>query len=359
MYLAEVEGKGGINAKLVAYSVSPQGKKIATFELTYHRYIHGEFMTHRLFSRNAMSSRAVPVAKMLDVIRQSPAIPIHWGKNQPGMQAREECEELVWIDWELGEEDAFGCRDTKEIYSTREEAWIHAANSASQIASSFNKAGYHKQIVNRLVEPFQMMKTVMTATELDNFFWLRLDEDAQPEIFEMTRCIRECLEKSEPELLYPGQWHTPYVSHTIAGADFVGDDTFGYAIFEPSSFEGGPGSYRTITLQEALAISSSCCAQVSYRNLDNTYDKAMAIYGRLLSGAKVHASPFEHQATPMEYVDIHTDYETDVIIQFFDGFLGGYTHVDSEGKFWSANFKGFIQHRQLLDNHNCTDYEAE
>lgn len=332
MYLAEVEGKGGINAKLVAYSVSPLGKKIATFELTYHRYIHGEFMTHRLFSRNAMSSRAVPVAKMLDAIRQAPAMPIHWGKNQPGMQAKEEHNATIsqcGIDW------------------TREGWWLESMNEAVAAALEFSDAGYHKQIVNRLVEPFQMMKTVMTATELDNFFWLRLDEDAQPEIFELARCMRECLLKVKPELLEAGEWHTPYVDHCSRHPDEG-------IIYSVDNEDGSP---RILTKEEALAISSSCCAQVSYRNLDNTYDKAMAIYGRLLSGAKVHASPFEHQATPMEYVDIHTDYETDVIIQFFDGFLGGYTHVDSEGKFWSANFCGFIQHRQLLDNHNCTDYQ--
>lgn len=330
MYLAEVEGKGGINAKLVAYSVSPQGKNIATFELTYHRYIHGEFMTHRLFSRNAMSSRAVPVAKMLDAIRQAPAMPIHWGKNQPGMQAKEECDELI--------ENCFS-------YFNREDWWQSAKDEMIEYAEGFASAGYHKQIVNRLVEPFQMMKTVMTATELDNFFWLRLDEDAQPEIFELARCMRECLEKSEPELLYPGQWHTPYVMHYQ-----MKDQTLGYGLEENGN------EPKIISLEEALAISSSCCAQVSYRNLDNTYDKAMAIYGRLLSGAKVHASPFEHQVTPMLFdTAIKHSLMSDDPSQWQEGI----THVDRKGQFWSGNFCGFIQHRQLLDNHNCTDYEAE
>lgn len=330
MYLAEVEGKGGINAKLVAYSVSPQGKEIATFELTYHRYIHGEFMTHRLFSRNAMSSRAVPVNKMLDTIREAPAMPIHWGKNQPGMQAKEEHDAKVGI---VGL-----CRDLK-----REEAWIYAVSKVTSIAKCFSEAGYHKQIVNRLVEPFQMMKTVMTATELDNFFWLRLDADAQPEIFELARCMRECLEKSKPELLYPGQWHTPYVNHYQ-----MKDHTLGYGLEENGS------EPKILSLEEALAISSSCCAQVSYRNLDNTYDKAMAIYGRLLSGAKVHASPFEHQASPIEEI-----YESDSFFRSSEAWPEGVTHRDRNGEYWSGNFMGWIQHRQLLDNHNCTEYVPE
>lgn len=342
MYLAEVEGKGGINAKLVAYSVSPEGKKIATFELTYHRYIHGEFMTHRLFSRNAMSSRAVPVAKMLDIIRQSPAMPIHWGKNQPGMQAKEDHDAEVMVsdydgdDWPM----------------SKEGAWYLASNQSVRMAECFSNAGYHKQIVNRLVEPFQMMKTVMTATELDNFFWLRLDADAQPEIYELARCMRECLLKTEPELLHPGQWHTPYVKH-----DHIRED--GILIY--SVLDGD--SVRFINQEEALAISSSCCAQVSYRNLDNTYEKAMAIYGRLLSGAKVHASPFEHQATPMSHTTqlSRTNFilSGPPITQDTKNWEDGVTHMDRKGKLWSGNFCGFIQHRQLLDNHNCTDYKPD
>lgn len=323
MYLAEVEGKGGINAKLVAYSVSPQGKKIATFELTYHRYIHGEFMTHRLFSRNAMSSRAVPVNKMLDTIREAPAMPIHWGKNQPGMQAKEEHDAKVGI---VGL-----CRDLK-----RDEAWIYAVSKVTSIAKCFAEAGYHKQIVNRLVEPFQMMKTVMTATELDNFFWLRLDADAQPEIFELARCMKECLDKSIAQPLQPSEWHTPYVYQKHSKTTGIH-----YFIYDEK------GEQKFLTKEEALAISSSCCAQVSYRNLDNTYEKAMAIYGRLLSGAKVHASPFEHAATPM----IRPDYGPNGFDQ------DGVTHLDRKGNYWSGNFMGWIQHRQLLENH--TKWEEE
>lgn len=337
MYLAEVEGKGGINAKLVAYSVSPLGKKIATFELTYHRYIHGEFMTHRLFSRNAMSSRAVPVAKMLDAIRQAPAMPIHWGKNQPGMQAEKETDQKVSYGWLA----TYG-KDMEELFCSPSDGWKKAAKDAIKWAERFSEAGYHKQIVNRLVEPFQMMKTVMTATELDNFFWLRLDEDAQPEIFELARCMRECLLKVKPELLEAGEWHTPYVDHCSRHPDEG-------IIYSVDNEDGSP---RILTKEEALAISSSCCAQVSYRNLDNTYDKAMAIYGRLLSGAKVHASPFEHQASPMEDI-----YESDNFLRSTELWPQGVTHRDRNGDYWSANFCGFIQHRQLLDNHNCTDYQ--
>ena len=96
-YKAVVEGKNGIVARIVADSISEAGNRITTFELEYHRYIHSEIMTHRLFSRNAMSSRAIPVAKMIEQVRNTPATPIHWGKNKAGMQASEECDNLVDI----------------------------------------------------------------------------------------------------------------------------------------------------------------------------------------------------------------------------------------------------------------------
>lgn len=333
MYLAEVEGEGGINAKLVAYSVSPEGKKIATFELTYHRYIHGEFMTHRLFSRNAMSSRAVPIKRMIEIVNSTPAVPIHWGKNQPGMQAKTLLS---------------NCRK-----KAAQKIWQIGAKLACKVAEAMDRVGVHKQTTNRLIEPFQMMKTVMTATELDNFFWLRLDEDAQPEIFELARCMRECLLQAKPELLYPGEWHTPYVEHryaTVLHHHAHLKPRFDYVVED-----------RTVSLEEAIAISSSCCGQVSYRNLDSTYEKAMGVYSRLINGRKVHGSPFEHPASPME----HTTQSSRIslilsgppVTQDTKNWEDGVTHVDRRGDFWSANFKGWIQHRQLLQNHNCIDYE--
>ena len=227
-------------------------------------------MTHRLFSRNAMSSRAVPVSKMIEQVRNNPATPIHWGKNQAGMQAKEELQ-----DWSV--ESAM-------------RQWKQASVYATGQAEILNTIGAHKQIINRLLEPFQMMKTVLTATEFDNFFWLRCDPDAQPEIQELASCMFEAMQKSKPEKLKVGQWHTPYVDHWVGVEEH--EDEFGYLIYENDL-------PKMVTLEEAKAISASCCAQVSYRSLNNTYEKAMDIYNKLASGRKVHASPFEHVATPM------------------------------------------------------------
>lgn len=313
MYKVVVKGKGNVVARIVADSINKSGSRITTFELEYHRFIHSELMTHRLFSRNAMSSRAVPVSKMIDQVRNNPATPIHWGKNQAGMQAANVLE--------------------GENLSETKGEWFLAAQNAADSAEFMSQEGAHKQIVNRLLEPFQMMKTVLTATEFDNFFWLRCDPDAQPEIQELANCMFEAMKQSQPEFLKAGQWHTPYVDHWEGVEEHSND--FGYMIYE----EGHP---VIVNEEEAKSISASCCAQVSYRTLNNTYEKAMDIYSKLASGRKVHASPFEHVAKPMSDSPSHED---------------GVTHKDNVGNYWSGNFKGWVQLRQTLDNHVCWDYK--
>lgn len=315
MYKVVIEGKGNIVARIVADSINKQGNRITTFELEYHRFIHSEIMTHRLFSRNAMSSRAVPVSKMIEQVRNSPATPIHWGKNQAGMQANTELE-----DWSL---------------ENAKRQWRQASIYAAGQAEIMSTIGAHKQIINRLLEPFQMMKTVLTATEFDNFFWLRCDPDAQPEIQELANCMLEAMKQSNPEFLKSGQWHTPYVDHWNGVEEHQED--FGYMISEC-------GKSQMVTEEEAKAISASCCAQVSYRTLNSSYEKAMDIYNKLASGRKVHASPFEHVAVSMSDSPSHDD---------------GVTHRDNIGCYWSGNLKGWIQLRQTLDNHVCWNYNKE
>jgi hypothetical protein len=311
-----------ISAKILAYSRDHKGRYIVSWELEYPRFIHGEFMTHRLFSRNAASSRAIPVKSMIAAVLADPAKPIHWGKNQPGMQADEELDELtklgVMQDWE------------------------NASKHAAFYADSMDNKGAHKQIVNRLLEPFQTMKTVMTATCLDNFFWLRNHKDAQPEIRELARLMWEALQGQEPRLLHPGWWHVPYF-HDGYWCPFMMDED---CYDDPH------------TLKEALAISSSCCAQVSYRRLDDTLEKAQMIFQRLVDSKPVHASPFEHQATPMLDPQVGNMCPSVNLSGFPYSWEKGITHVDRNGEFWSGNFIGFIQHRQLLDDHTCWDYKG-
>lgn len=281
-----------ITAKIIALSIAPDGQLIVTWELEYQRFIHGEFMTHRLFSRNAASSRAIPINSMIQAVFDKPAAPIHWGKNQPGMQAKEELEPFEMAHVML--------------------MWEEAAYEAAISARAMDLMGAHKQVANRILEPFQWMKTVMTATCMENFFWLRNHEDAQPEIRELARLMWEALEDAVPRLLKPGEWHMPY-------------------------FNSGYWTEKCgVSLADALAISSSCCAQVSFRKLDDTLEKAHFIYNKLVESEPVHASPFEHQATPMKR---NADFRNK-----------GITHKDRAGNFWSNNFVGWIQHRALIPN---------
>lgn len=298
-----------ISAKIIADSYSAgNGKRITTFELVYPRFIHSELMTHRMFSRNAMSSRAVPIEKMIEQVHKDPAIPVHWGKNQSGMQAKEELS---------GE-------DLVEVMQN----WGAASSFAGFIATSMSERGAHKQIVNRLLEPFQLMKTVLTSTEWENFYWLRNHEDAQPEIKRLAELMYEQQEVNRicAIELDVGDWHTPYYEA-------------GYWLKEHQDTIGWYDK-NGVSLEDALAISSSCCAQVSYRLLDDSLEKARMIYKRLVESEPVHASPFEHQATPMEK-------SNSIMAGCWDK---GITHLDREGDLWSGNFKSWIQHRQLIPN---------
>ena len=308
-----------IEAKIIAHSVSAlTGKQIVTWELQYPRFIHGEFMTHRLFSRNAASSRAIPVAKMIEMVREHPAKPVHWGQNQPGMQAKVELD-----DWQRGCVIAY---------------WEEAAYQAANYAESMAEHGAHKQIANRILEPFQWMKTVMTATELDNWFWLRDHEDADPTIQALAHMMWEALQESVVVTLEPGEWHVPYFrEHGLDGVWL-------------------PGSKSS--LQDALAISASCCAQVSYRKLDDSLDKAKDIFAKLIESEPCHASPTEHQATPMKPYQESKDGFSANINDYAQpyGWEEGITHADRNRALWSGNFKGWIQHRQLIPNNVCKQY---
>jgi len=308
-----VKGKGGISATIVADSISEAGQRITTYELEYPRFIHSEFMTHRQFSRNAASSRAIPIEKVIEQVENNPAIPIHWGKNQSGMQAKEEINinslGHCLTDWCGSAEDA--------------------ATHARWLSGEYD---LHKQIVNRILEPYQFIKVVCTATEYENFFYLRNHADAQPEIQELARCMQEAMEGSYAQLLLAGEWHLPYLQ--------VQKDDSGTYYYSMEN--------DLLALPEAIKISASLCAQVSYRKSDESLEKALKIYDMLVGMKPVHASPFEHQATPIG----HT-YAIEQPNKKY-AWKSGITHRDRAGEVWSGNFKGWIQNRQLIKDHVYT-----
>lgn len=294
-----------ISAKILADSVSPGGTRMTTMEIEYPRFILAELNTHRMLSKNSASSRAIPVKTMHEHIRNHPATPVHWGKNQPGMQAKVEL-----TDNDLA--------DAKFIWRRAMDDAIHWAWALA------DRVGLHKQIANRITEPWMTMKTVISGTEWRNFFWLRAHADAQPEIHKLAVAMWDAYNASTPQHLQPGEWHVPYVN-TLR-------DSSGTLIYTDSNGE-------PISAETARIISASCCAQVSYRKNDDSIEKAQKIFDQLIHSQPCHASPVEHQATPMD--EPNWEYGS----EYWDP---GITHQSRDGDLWSGNLRGWIQHRKLI-----------
>ncbi len=279
------------SAKIIADSISEHGIRITTMELCYPLIVHAEFMTHRMFSRNAASNRAIPTHRIIEQVESGAFYPTHWGKNQPGMQA----------------DDKLTGDDLREAH----DIWTESVTNSVKSAQKLNVTGLHKQIANRVLMPYQYIKVIVTATEWDNFFKLRLHPDAQPEIQELARCIMKAMDYYTPIELEHGEWHLPYV---------VAEDCV------------------KTTTDNFVKLSVARCARVSYLNHDNEnpdVEKDIALADKLLQAG--HMSPFEHQATPMKRY-----------AWFDENWVDGTTHMTRDGVFWSGNFRGWIQYRQLI-----------
>lgn len=225
---------------------SEHGQRITTMACTYPRYIHAQMLTHRVFSRNAQSSRALPTRILMDNIRTNPVMPLRWGSNQRGMVAGDE----------VGFDDILACQ----------ASWRRACDAALRSAEEMERAGLHKENVNRILEPFSTITAIYTATEWDNFFKLRCEEDAQPEIQKIAQMISTAMEKSDP---VTSRHHLPYVMRE---------------------------EYDSTALREMFKLSSARCARVSYLTHEGKRDlvKDLDLADRLMTGG--HWSPWEHPA---------------------------------------------------------------
>jgi thymidylate synthase ThyX len=277
----------GHAARILADSLSPDGARLTTFEVTFPRIILAEFNTHRALSRNSASSRAIPVEKMLARVEEDPYVPSHWGKNQRGMQAFEE----------LGAAEQTAARD----------AWLTARDLAVKQTKALLGIGVHKQITNRLLEPFMWQTVVVSATDWSNFFHLRCHRDAHPEIRLVAELMREALQAAQPAPLAYGAWHLPLVE--------MGERA-----------EGGEPLYWQ-------KVSVGRCARVSYLTHDGRRDPAadVELHDRLLKSG--HMSPFEHIARPVEESDLAGP----------DAKAG---ERRREARF--GNFRGWVQYRKLI-----------
>lgn len=246
----------GYNAEVIADSVSSAGHRLTTLEATFPRMVLSEFNTHRMLSRNSASSRAIPVAKQLERIKDDPYIPEHWGKNQPGMQAYEELTSV-------------------EIAKAGYE-WLRGRDNAVATAEALLKIGLHKQLANRVLEPFSWHTVIVTATEWSNFKALRANPDAQPEIRTIAEQMQDAMDNSTPRLLQEGEWHLPLI--------------------QPDEYDG-----EFEFSEKARHVSSGRSARVSYMTHHGVrdQDKDIELYERLASSG--HMSPLEHVARPFTF----------------------------------------------------------
>lgn len=276
--------------KIVTDSLSPDDVRLTTFEITFPRMVLAEFNTHRVFSRNSASSRAIPVEKQLAKVRENPFVPIYWGKNQKGMQAAVEL--------------------TPEEQVLAVAAWLKARDYAVIQAEELLKIDVHKQITNRLLEPFMWHTCICTATEWSNYFHLRHNIMAQPEIHRIAEMMDIEYAASTPQSLEYGQWHLPYVR---------------------------PEEHAELSLEQLIKLSAARCARVSYLTQDGLRDNEAdyTLYNRLLQGG--HMSPYEHPARPMteEEMELYTE------ARYLDDGLRPIPFL--------GNFKGWVQHRKEID----------
>lgn len=260
-----------ISARIILDSINTAGVRITTFQLNYPQYIHPQVMSHRSFSRGASSSRAIPVKIMLEDAINNFEQPTFMA-NQPGMAAENELPE--------------------DTLKAAEFIWGKTFETTVLACRTLEQLGVHKQSVNRLLQPFTNINVVLTATDFDNFFDLRLAHDAQQEIQELARCMKEALDNSTPCKLRYGEWHIPFILQEEEGC----------------------------SLADRLLTSVARCARVSYNKqnrISSLPEDAALVFKLKESG---HWSPFEHVARSTGGVE------------------------------YNANFKGFTQLRHCVDS---------
>lgn len=251
--------------EVIADSVSPQAVRLTTLAVTLPRIVLAELNTHRMLSRNSASSRAIPIQRMIDKVTQDPFIPFYWGANQKGMQAH------VEID--------------AASQQQAERQWLLARDAAVEQALQLSSLGVHKQLANRLLEPWLYTTVLVTATDWDNFFALRCHPDAQPELRRAAEMMRDAMAASTPRRIAHGEWHVPYARDEDATVAATSLDNVWSDDITPQTYA-------------RLLLSAARCARVSYDASASVREQAEDIALAKRLAASGHWSPFEHIATP-------------------------------------------------------------
>ena len=283
----------GFEAKVLADSRSEDGHRLTTLEVCFPRFILAEFNTHRVFSRNSASSRAIPVVKQLRRVLDEPFIPLEFGTNQPGMQAGPALEgqdrQAAEEEWLSARDDAVrhvlgllsrpGSLETEGEMRARLEE-IDELNKAKARPPEW--LNVHKQVANRLLEPFMWHTVIVTATEWDNFWHLRAHPDAQPEIQRIATLMKEAFDASTPAEVGQGEWHLPLIDEVDMEA--LRDEQDGD--------------------RDLIKISAGRCARVSYLTHAGKRDHSadIGLHDSLVESG--HMSPLEHPARPMDAAEL-------------------------------------------------------
>lgn len=301
---------GPYEAAVLADSVAGDDVRLTTMVCTFPRFILAEYNTHRVFSRNSASSRAIPVKKRIQMIEEDPFVPLAFGKNKRGMSSTEDLQ---------GE-------DAKEA----ERAWREACEDAVRHARKLADLGVHKQFANRILEPFAWHTVITTSTEWDNYWSLRISEFAQPEIRKVSEAMKVAYDASTPKRLYLGEWHLPLIfeqdikEYTIK--DEFGDDVINY--------------------EELAKISCARCARVSYLTHDGVRSlaKDFELFDRLASAG--HMSPFEHAAVAGELKTYWEGGAKDFEVHYKEDWFALTDERDFIGNFRAP----WVQYRKMIPN---------
>lgn len=247
-----------ISARIIADSINPNRVRLTTYEVTFNRYILAEVNTYREWTRNSASSRAIPVKKVLKQVWSNPAVPVHWGANQAGMQAS-------------GELTGFRRWLARRLF-------LWARIPILIVVWLLTQVKLHKQVANRLLEPWVWHTAIISSTNFDNMFRQRDHKDAQPEFQVLARCMKTALGESTPREVGWNGWHTPFVDLHMSGEVYGFEDP----------------------MLEMPKVSAACCARVSYTRQNDIRGVAedIKLAQRLIGSG--HWSPFEHVAQAVE-----------------------------------------------------------
>lgn len=359
-----------ISAQIIADSVNTQGDRITTYILTFPRFILAELNTHRMFSRNSASSRAIPFDKMVKMVEEDPFIPIAWQKGHKGMQGNE-----YWgkEDWVVDQPNV----SQINVHNCAIGNWLQARDNAVSLAKQLNSKNITKQLCNRLLEPYMWHTCLLTATEFENFFkqrcpryeleiksndtlvgqecyrskkdfcsesgisvglidWFLINKgQAEIHMQALAEAMWDAMNESTPKLLQPKEWHLPFGDKINEQEILNNWDQYTYA--------DNMAIAETMSLIKRR-VATARCARISYMTFDSEidYKKDLKLHNDLQDNG--HMSPFEHCARAMTIAEYSTFVKGKLSMNEF------LMEVNKEHAGWCNNFKGFIPYRYIIEN---------